>query len=177
MRYTSRILGLLLLATAATACGSDPQQEQKKALLRPDETRRRLAEELERQRMFDAKGELIGSGEDLAELEMPKGLKLYRRLERAYYLEAPRISMEQLERYFGPRLEPTGVARTATSVTYENARIKDRPAAPPISLRISSVEGTEPACDVQLRVTAPAGVALTAEETEKILEEKRKYAN
>jgi hypothetical protein len=171
------VLTWLLLGSLAAACGDDPPVEQKKALLRPDENRRRRAEELESRRIFDAKGELIPSGQELGELELPKGLKVYRQLEREHYLEAPRITLEQLERYFGPRVEPMGVERTATSVTYTHARIKGRASAPPVTLRIARVVANEPACDVLLRMAPPPRVFPTEAQLQAELEKRRKYAN
>jgi hypothetical protein len=151
---------------------------QRKELLRPDEIRRRRVEELERQRIFDDKGELIASGEELGELELPRGLKLYRQTEREHYLEAPEISLEQLDRFFGPRLEPWGVERTATSLTFERARIKDKPQAPAVTLRIAKVHTSgAPACDVTLKVAPLPRPFPTEAESQRELAERQKYAH
>jgi hypothetical protein len=178
MRVTKRVWFSWLLLGALVACGDEPPVvEQRKELLRPDEIRRRRVEELERQRVFDAKGELIGSGEELAELEMPRGLKLYRQLEREHYLEAPNITLEQLDRYFAPRLEPYGVERTATSLTFERARVKDKPHVPAVTVRIARVQTSgAPACDVTLKVAPPPRVFKTEEQSQRELAERQKYA-
>lgn len=178
MRTTLRsgLWALLLVVTAG--CGDDPPPpvEQRKELLRPDETRRRRIEERERQRIFDQAGELIPSGELVAQLELPKGVKLYRELDPEYFLEAPRITIEQLERYFAPRLEPTGVTRTATSVTFEGARIKANPTARVVTLRLARVDSTEPATEMMLRMAPAPRIFPSEAEVERQLAEQRKYA-
>jgi hypothetical protein len=152
--------------------------EQRKELLRPDEIRRRRVEELERQRVFDEKGELIASGEELGELELPRGLKLFRQTEREYYFEAPEIALEQLDRFFAPRLEPWGVERTATSLTFERAQIKDSPMAPAVTLTIARVHTSgAPACDVTLKVAPPPRPFPTEAESQRQLAERQKYAH
>lgn len=172
-------LPLTLVSALLAACGDDPPVvEQRKELLRPDEIRRRRVEDLERQRIFDEKGELIASGEELGELELPRGLKLFRQTEREYYLEAPEISLEQLDRFFAPRLEPWGVERTATSITFQRAQVKDNPLAPAVTLRIAKVKTSgAPACDVTLEVAPPPRAFPSEEESKRKLAERQKYAH
>lgn len=177
LRARPRLTWLLLaaLAGAAAACGDDPPPRRKE-LLRPDETLRRRAEELEKSRIFDAQGELIPSGELVAGLEMPRGLKLFRQTEREHYFDAPRISIEQLERYFAPRLEPSGMARAPKSLTFEGAKIKDAPEALPVTLRMARVDSSETASELMLRTAPPPRVFPSQEEVERQLAERRKYA-
>lgn len=178
MRTTRRRLCLCLLANLALACGdAPPEVAQRKALLRPDDVQRRRVEELERRRIFDPQGELIASGERVAGLELPKGLELYRELDREHFLQAPRITLPQLERFFAPRLEPASITRTATSVAFERARIKDSPASPLLTVRIAQVAGSEPASELLLREAPPPRVFPSAAELEQQLAERRKYAD
>ena len=180
MRTTRPTLRCLLLGSLAltAACGdAPPEVVQRKALLRPDEVRQRRIEAIEQRRIFDAQGELIPSGERVAGLEMPKGLKLYREVDREHFLEAPRITREQLDRYFAPRLEPASITRTATAVAFESARIKDSPLSPLLTVRIAQVIATDPASELLLREAPPPRVFPSEAQAQKQLAERLKYAN
>jgi hypothetical protein len=180
MRATRPTLGCLLVGFFAltASCGdAPPEVEQRKALLRPDEVRQRRADELEQRRIFDPQNELIPSGERVAGLELPRGLKLYRELDREHFLEAPRITREQLERYFAPRLVPSGITRTATSVTFESAQIKDSPTSPLLTVRIAQVAATDPASELMLREAPPPRVFPSEAQAQKQLAERLKYAD
>jgi len=178
MQTSRRVLWLWALLACAAACGDDPPEvAHSKALLRPDEVLHRRAEQIEQRRIFDPQGELIPSGERVVGLELPKGVKLYRELEREHFLEAPRITLAQLERYFAPRLEPAGITRTATSVTFESARIKDSPTSPLLTVRLAKVGGAEPASELMLREAPPPRVFPSEAEVQRKLAERAKYAN
>ena len=104
------------------------------------------------------------------------GLTLYRELDREHFLEAPRITREQLERHFAPRLEPASITRTATSTAYESSRIKDSPNSPLLTVRIAQVTGTEPASELLLREAPPPRVFPSEAQAQKQLAERLKYA-
>src|SRR6185436_20147376 len=178
MRARHALSALLAACVVTLACGDDQVREQRKELLRPDEILRKQSEERERLRIFDDQGELIPSGEEIADLELPKGLHQFRELEREHYFDAPRITIDKLERYFGSRLLPMGVEYTNTSVTFQDAHVKGAdPTALLVTVRIGQVTGTDPASELLIRIAKPPHKLKTREETEKELAEARKYAD
>jgi hypothetical protein len=170
-------LCVVLLSCGLAACSSDEQQEGRRALLRPVDTRQKRLAQQEKHRLFDAAGELIPSGEKIVGLELPKGLELYRSFEHEWYYEAKRINLGQLDRYFAARLDPLGVNRNATYVTFENATLRDDPKARRMTVRIASMIGHSTVTDVYIRQAPPIRqYATTQAQAEAQIEARRKRA-
>jgi hypothetical protein len=163
------------LCAGLCACGSD-EQDTRRSLLRPVDTRTKAIAEQAKRRLFDANGELIPSGEKIAGLELPKGLELYRSFENEWYYEARRINLGQLDRYFAARLDPLGIDRNATHVTFENAALRDDPKARRISVRVASLIGHHTVSDVYIRQTPPIRQYPSESQAEAQIEARRKRA-
>ena len=168
----------VVLAVALAACHREPQAqvEQRKALLRPEVRPVQQQAELERTRITDPSGELLPSGTKAAGLELPRGLQLYRQLERDYHFEAQHIDLDQLERYFAKRVVPYALTRTPTSVSLEDAQLKDAPNAPRVTIRIARLMSAEPVCNVFLQQASPPRVYPSEAEAQAVLEARRKHA-
>ncbi|HMI92129.1 MAG TPA: hypothetical protein VK509_12225 [Polyangiales bacterium] len=163
------------LCAGLYACGSD-EQDTRRSLLRPVDTRQKAIVEQEKRRLFDVNGELIPSGEKIAGLELPKGLELYRSFENEWYYEARRINLGQLDRYFAARLDPLSIDRNASHVTFENAGLRDNPSSRRISVRIASLIGHQTVADVYIRQAPPIRVYPTESQAEAQIEARRKRA-
>jgi hypothetical protein len=176
MRTFVYSLCFVLLSSGLSACSSE-KQEARRALLRPVDVQQKRIAEHEKRRLFDAAGELIPSGEKIVGLELPKGVELYRSFEHEWYYEAKRINLGQLDRYFAARLDPLGIDRNATHVTFENATLRDDPKARRVTVRIASLIGHTTVSDVYIRQAPPIRQYATTEaQAEAQIEERRKRA-
>lgn len=147
------LLNSLLLALLGSTLGGCSREEEqvRRELLRPIDIRKKRVVEREKKRYVDAAGELIPSDQVVAGITLPKGLKLYRSFEREWYLEAKRIDVGQLERYFAPRLDPLAVERNDSLVSFVDAHLRNDPSARKVTVRLSRLIGSETVTDVYIR--------------------------
>lgn len=156
----ARIPGLLLLAALAGAalagCGDDPKREERKrALLQPNDAKRKADEAREKRRLVDDEGDLLPSGEKVAGIMVPKGLTLYRRYQGQSFYKGNRVSADQLERFFSAQLQDAKVERTESMVLFADAVPRSNPKALPIDLRVTRLRGSERATEVVFREPRP----------------------
>jgi hypothetical protein len=107
---------------------------------------------------------------------MPKGMRLYRSFVNEWYFEARSIPMAALDRYFAARLDPLGIERNATSVTFQDAIPRDDNKARRVTIRIGKLIGADPVCDVYLRQALPPRVFPSEQQAEAQIEARRKHA-
>lgn len=176
MRIRTVWLCLSLLASVAVGCGRN-EDAQRRALLKPPDTRQKLIAEREKKVLFDALGNLLPSGELTAGVNMPKGMRLYRSFENEWYFEARNIPMAALDRYFAERLDPLGIERNATSVTFQDAIPRDDKKARRVTIRVGKLIGSGDVCDVYMRQAAPPRVFPSEQQAEAQMEARRKHAD
>jgi len=167
---------VLLLAAVGSGCSREDKKEQQRALLRPVDHRKERAVAREKRQLFDPQGELIPSEEMVAGVVMPRGLKMNRSFEREWYFRAKRVTLPALERYFGQRLLPMAVERTATSITFKDAQSKDDVDAPVVTVRIATLIGSTPTSSVYIQQAAPPRVFPSEKEVQAKLEAMRRRA-
>jgi hypothetical protein len=108
---------------------------------------------------------------------MPKGMRLYRSFQNEWYFEARNIPMPALDRYFAARLDPLGIERNETSVTFQDAMPRDDNKARRVTIRIGKLIGSVPVCDVYVRQAAPPRVFPSEQQAEAQMEARRKHAD
>jgi hypothetical protein len=176
MRNCTVLLCLSLLASSAIGCGSD-KEDQRRVLLKPPDMRQKLITERAKKTLFDPLGNLLPSGEITAGVNMPKGMRLYRSFENEWYFEARNIPMPALDRYFAARVDPLGIERNATSVTFQDAMPRDTNKARRVTIRIGQLIGADPVCDVYVRQAAPPRAYPSEQQAEAQMEARRKHAD
>ncbi|MDH5673370.1 MAG: hypothetical protein OEZ06_14545 [Myxococcales bacterium] len=173
------MLALLLLA----ACSGEPAppaaSERQRALLDAPRREEALKEKVAAQKLFDAQGKLLPSGETVAELPIPRGMLLIKSGKYEWVYQSERVGIEALTDYLGPRLFTGNVDRRSDgSTTYVAARIKEKPKAPPVTVRAARLSGARHASRLHIRQAAPVEKpALSREQAEELLRERRAYAD
>jgi hypothetical protein len=174
-----RLAGWLLCATltlAAAGCGDGADDERKRALLQPRDGKRKLEQEKEKRRIFDADGDLLPSGDKVGGVMLPKGLTLYRRLDEHRFYRTTQVSWEKLDRWFGSQLISTTVERRDGSVTFGGAVPKDNLKAPRLDLHVTRLRGGPASSEVYFRLSKSFTVAPPPDQqTEAQLQKSRQF--
>jgi hypothetical protein len=147
------IATVALLGGGAQGCSreADHKQERQRALLRPSDYRQKLEEQARKKQLWDAKGDLIDSGEQIAGLNLPKGVSLIEQIDSRWYLTSTRLPYAALDSYFGKQLFTGQVERDANSVSYVGANIKRDPKALKVNVRISKQMGGDGSCELVIQ--------------------------
>lgn len=168
-------LCVALLAGVAGGCGKD-EDGQRRALLKPVDRRQKWQKEREKRQLFDQAGELLPSGEIVAGINLPKGLKLHRSFESEWYYEAPYVPLAALDRYFVEHLDPLGIERGKAWVMFQNALPEGVPTARRVTVRVAQLSGGN-VCDVYINQAAPLRTYPSRAEAEALLQARRKRAD
>jgi hypothetical protein len=166
---------LMLTAACAAACSDDAEEDARRALLKPADTREIRTKRAEAVRLADERGELLESDEVVAGIVLPRGFKLALVNGPAAYYESTVISFEQLERYFSARLRARAIDRSADAVRYVDARPKDGSDVQPAMVRIARTRGGK----VELVVSRPPptpAIRPSEAEVRAQMEARRKFA-
>jgi hypothetical protein len=170
--------GVVALACLA-ACSTDKPEEatRRRAILRAPDVQKVRAEREAQTRLTDERGELLESDRVVAGVTLPRGFSLALALEHAWYYRSSEVSLEQLDRYFLPRLQSREIRRGARSIEDVSARPKAQPNAVAVSVRIGAAPGAADEREICIEEPLP-GPKLRPSEAEirAQLEARRKFA-
>lgn len=183
-RSLSPVLGAtwLLLGLLSGAC-EDKMNEQRdarlahrKALLAAEDRRAQREQKYAQTRVQDAQGELIPSGEKVAGIELPRGLKLRLGFAREWYYETT-LPAEAVRAYFGPRLDTAQVVPGAAgTITYVNALPRDTPNAERVNVRIGPLPKQRGKTEINIRLQTIVRPPASEAEARLELEKRTKFA-
>lgn len=180
MRVRRALSLLLMIAASGATLGCSRRQaekeEQRRVLLKPPE--RPNPEQVARKaQVLDANGDVMPSDQMVAGVVLPRGLVLRSSSPPEWTYRGNQVPAAALERYFAARLVSNNIARSlGGSVTFEVARPKDDPKAPPITLRIVQLLGEKDATEIYIRQAIPGRPRPSQAEVEAQIEARRAHA-
>ncbi|MFW5920847.1 MAG: hypothetical protein ACOCUS_03320 [Polyangiales bacterium] len=114
----------VLVAAACSGCGDDGERSQPAQPSRQQSESADSKDGAEREQLYATDGSLLESDDTVAGLTLPKGLEPFREEERRHVYRTT-VSLEKLQKYFGPRLMTGEVERIGEGVIYRDATARD----------------------------------------------------
>ena len=127
-------------------------------------------------RVYDETGELVASSVKASGLSIPEGFTMMLDTEREHVFSTP-VSIEKVERFFGPRLLTGRVTPIGHGVIFEQATVKEAVGSA-VKVDVSITPGSDGLVIVRVQELEPPPLhPPSPEEVEKMMREMQKTAH